>query len=186
MQVNFFIFSGTRADFTANKTLEELLPNFQDEKTKSEIINQMIFIQRINENDEMHYYYVVPYTNPDEGDESPWVYGFESAVGSFKQQDSSLPSYNLLSPFHLFSLTKKERNDLYLFTRYFEQPYHILGDIDDFFEFYSKSFIYEVTKGDDYILLDPHPGIRGSKITDMVKLTFTEENSDNYVTYSLV
>ena len=41
-------------------------------------------------------------------------------------------------------------------------------------------------KGDDYILLDPHPGIRGSKITDMVKLTFTEENNDNYVTYSLV
>lgn len=102
MQVNSFIFSETRADFTANKTLEELLPSFQDEKTKSEIINQMIFIQRINENDEMHYYYVVPDTNPDEGDESPWVYGFESAVGSFKQQDSSLSSYNLLSPFFYF------------------------------------------------------------------------------------
>lgn len=29
-------------------------------------------------------------------------------------------------------------------------------------------------------------GIRGSKIIDMVKLTFTEENNDNYVTYSLV
>lgn len=54
------------------------------------------------------------------------------------------------------------------------------------FEFYSKSFIYEVTKGDDYILLEPYPGICGSKITDMVKLTFTEENNDNYVTYSLV
>lgn len=91
-----------------------------------------------------------------------------------------------MSPFHLFSLTKEERNDLYLFTRYFEQPYPILGDIDDFFKFYSKSFIYEVTKGDDYILLDPHPGIRGSKITDMVKLPFAEENTDNCVTYSLV
>ena len=97
-----------------------------------------------------------------------------------------LSSWGFRCPFHLFSLTKEERNNLYLFTRYFEQPYHILGDIDDFFEFCSKSFIYEVMKGDDYILLDPHPGIRGSKITDMVKLTFTEENNDNYVTYSLV
>lgn len=32
----------------------------------------------------MHYYYVVTYTNPDEGDASPLAYGFESAVGSFK------------------------------------------------------------------------------------------------------
>lgn len=56
-------------------------------------------------------------------------------------------------PFHLFSLTKEERKNLYLFTRYFEQPYDILGDIDGFFEFYSKSFICEVTKGNDYILL---------------------------------
>lgn len=45
MQVNSFIFSGTRADFTANKTLEEFLPNFQDEKTKSEIINQIFLFK---------------------------------------------------------------------------------------------------------------------------------------------